>query len=199
MISQILRAKHWLLFTLIYGLPFIVHVSSMGFIMTRMFEDPELGFGTIARYMAVLVVLVAISGGTMMAWFWSVAVGLKDKLPEGAGIPMTRFKAFFIIPLIYFPLAMMLGLSVMQTVLQGQEPDPMFLLKVMPIFMLLHFFTIFCIFHTMFFVAKTIKAAELQRPVTFGDFAGEFFMTWFFFVGVWIMQPKINKMVGGDN
>jgi hypothetical protein len=27
------------------------------------------------------------------------------------------------------------------------------------------------------------------------DFAGEFFLLWFYPVGIWIVQPKINKMV----
>jgi hypothetical protein len=31
--------------------------------------------------------------------------------------------------------------------------------------------------------------------VKFRDFAGEFFLVWFYPVGVWIIQPKINKMI----
>jgi hypothetical protein len=33
-----------------------------------------------------------------------------------------------------------------------------------------------------------------QKPVTFSDFAGEFFLIWFFPVGIWIIQPRINKL-----
>jgi hypothetical protein len=59
----------------------------------------------------------------------------------------------------------------------------------------LHFFAMFCIFYCLYFVAKTFKTVELQREVTFSDFAGEFFLFWFFPIGVWIVQPKINKMI----
>jgi hypothetical protein len=44
-------------------------------------------------------------------------------------------------------------------------------------------------------VAKTIKTVELQREVNFSEFIGEFFMIWFYFIGIWILQPKINRMV----
>jgi len=57
----------------------------------------------------------------------------------------------------------------------------------------------FRIFYSMYFVAKTIKTAELQRKVGFGDFVGEFFLLWFYFIGVWIVQPKVNKLYGKEN
>jgi hypothetical protein len=38
-----------------------------------------------------------------------------------------------------------------------------------------------------------VKTIELQREVTFSDFAGEFFLIWFYPVGIWIIQPKVNK------
>jgi hypothetical protein len=47
----------------------------------------------------------------------------------------------------------------------------------------------------LYFVAKTFKTVELQREVSFSDFVGEFFMIWFYPVGIWIIQPKINKMI----
>lgn len=50
-------------------------------------------------------------------------------------------------------------------------------------------------YYIMFFVAKTIKTVELQRQVKFGDFAGEFFLILYYPIGIWIIQPKINKMM----
>ena len=58
----------------------------------------------------------------------------------------------------------------------------------------LHLFSMFCIFYCLYFVAKTYKTAELQREVSFGDFVGEFFLFWFYPIGVWFLQPKINEM-----
>jgi hypothetical protein len=50
----------------------------------------------------------------------------------------------------------------------------------------------------MYFVAKTFKTVELQKEVTFSDFIGEFFMFWFYYIGILFLQPKINKMVEDD-
>ncbi|WP_373551080.1 hypothetical protein [Haliscomenobacter sp.] len=56
-------------------------------------------------------------------------------------------------------------------------------------------FIFYCIYH----VAKTIKTVELQRKVTFSDFIAEFFLVWFFPIGVWILQPTINKLAAKDD
>ncbi len=53
----------------------------------------------------------------------------------------------------------------------------------------------FCMFYCLYFVSKTFKIAEMQRETTFSDFAGEFFLLWFYPIGIWIVKPKINKMV----
>ena len=67
--------------------------------------------------------------------------------------------------------------------------------EIFPYIIPLHLFAMFCLFYCLYFVSKTFKTAETQRKVAFGDFAGEFFMLWFFPIGIWIIQPKINKMV----
>lgn len=46
----------------------------------------------------------------------------------------------------------------------------------------------------MYKAAKTIKIVEVQKSVKFVDFAGEFFLLWFFPIGIWFLQPKIKKL-----
>ena len=57
----------------------------------------------------------------------------------------------------------------------------------------------FCFLYKIYFVAKTFKTAELQKEVDFGDFAGEFFMIFFYFIGIWVFQPEIIKMVESES
>ena len=59
----------------------------------------------------------------------------------------------------------------------------------------LHLFSMFCMFYLLYFCSKTIKSIELKREALFGDYIGEFLLLWFFVIGIWIIQPKINKMV----
>ena len=58
----------------------------------------------------------------------------------------------------------------------------------------LHFLSIGCMFYNMYFVARTIKTAEMNKPVEFSDYIGEFFLMWFYIIGIWIIQPKVNNM-----
>ncbi|WP_101311729.1 hypothetical protein [Labilibaculum manganireducens] len=76
-----------------------------------------------------------------------------------------------------------------------QEPSGGLIGGLVGIIVPLHLFSMFCIFYCLYFVAKTFKTVELQREVSFFDFAGEFFMIWFFPIGIWIVQPKVNKMI----
>ena len=44
-------------------------------------------------------------------------------------------------------------------------------------------------------IAKNIKTIELQKEVSFGGYIEEFFLLLFFPIGIWILQPKIRKIL----
>ena len=46
----------------------------------------------------------------------------------------------------------------------------------------------------IYFVSKSLVLAETGRPALFYDYAGPFFLVWFFPIGVWIVQPRINRL-----
>ena len=62
-------------------------------------------------------------------------------------------------------------------------------------FLLISMFVLFCTFYQYWFIAKTIKSAQLQKDAVFGEFVGEFFLLWFYPIGIWILQPMVNKLV----
>jgi hypothetical protein len=72
----------------------------------------------------------------------------------------------------------------------GEQLNPVIFALIIP----LHLFSMFCIFYSLYFIAKALKTVESQKTVSFSDFAGEFFLIWFFPIGVWIIQPRINKL-----
>jgi hypothetical protein len=53
----------------------------------------------------------------------------------------------------------------------------------------------FCIFYALYFNAKALKAVEWQKKVTLSDYVGDFFLIWFFPIGLWFIQPRINNIV----
>ena len=196
MISKFLNAKHWQLFLLIVGLPLITQIILVVAMMTNIANadnpDPSLIF----TYMQILPLLMIVFMGLQFGWFWSMAIGLQSKVPENVKMKVKKFKIFFFIPLIY-----LVALSILMSIffygfsVEGTELDlrliPFLMLFIMP----LHLFSMFCILYSIYFVAKTFKTVELQRAVNFSDFVGEFFMVWFYPIGIWFIQPKVNVIV----
>ena len=50
-----------------------------------------------------------------------------------------------------------------------------------------------CIFYVMYFASKCLVRAELSRPISFYDCLGPLFLIRFFPLGIWVLQPKINR------
>jgi hypothetical protein len=194
-----LKAKHWHLFLLTFGIPMIAEVvliiAMFANISKGIPPDPTVMFS----FLKFFPVLMFIFTGTFFGWFWSIAIGLQDKIPANARMKTGMFKVFFFFPLVYI-LLFSIGMSTLFSGAAGMiernvQPDFALIATAMAIIIPLHLFSMFCIFYCLYFVSKTFKTAELQRQTTFSDFAGEFFLLWFYPVGTWIVQPKINKMV----
>jgi len=45
----------------------------------------------------------------------------------------------------------------------------------------------------MYFVARNLSQLEIGRRAAFSDYAGYFPFLWFYPIGIWIIQPKINR------
>jgi hypothetical protein len=122
-----------------------------------------------------------------MGWFWAMAIGLKNKVPDTLKMKTGKFKFFFLFVIIY-----LLVFSIyFVRLFMSFDFEPLVFAIIFP----MHIFDMFCLFYCIYFASKTIKIIELNREVTFVDYAGEFFLIWFFPIGLWFIQPKINKMI----
>lgn len=136
----------------------------------------------------------------LFAWYWAVCVGLQEKVPEHAKMNVKKFKIFYFIGLAYsffFVGLITLFMYNLPNIIVGVISISN-LGTILTIFTVVHFFAMFCLLYCLYFAAKTIKTVELQRETTFSDFIGEFLLIWFFPIGVWIVQPKINELVATD-
>ena len=198
MIEKFLKAKHWQLFILTVGVLIIfeiIMISSMvSHINAQMISGNKPDPAFMFRYMKFIPIIAVITTGIMFGWYWSVVIGLQKKLPENVNLNIKRFKIFFFIPLVYMILIMLFMSYLLNNFMNISQPNFMYF-SYIPIIIPIHLFSVFCIFYTMYIAAKTIKTVELQREVYFSDFAGEFFMIWFFPIGVWILQPRINRII----
>ncbi len=184
MIKLFLKAKHWQLFLLVMVVPIIIQ-----FIL----------FATVFRNsnfngIFILILLIGlIPVFVLLGWFWAIAIGLNDRLHDGIKMNLKRFKLFWTIPLIYFSLLIFLFISNggLRFVSEGGGE--------VGVIVLLHLLSMFSMFYCLNFCAKTLKAIELKRNVTFSDYASEFFLIWFFVIGIWVFQPKINAISQGTD
>ncbi len=200
MTQKFLQAKHWQIFLLTIGIPLILQITMMISFLSGFTNGSEPHFETMQVYFKVVPFIGLLFMTIFMGWFWSITGGLQNHIPEEFKMKLLRFKIFFFIPVIYITIIMLFMSTVMNGLIdiEGVDPGPGAIIGVIGIIMPFHLFSMFCIFHSLYFAAKAFKTAELQRKTTFSDFAGEFFLLWFFPIGIWIIQPKINKIVDGE-
>tara|TARA_R110001583_G_scaffold114811_1_gene265234 strand:- start:440 stop:1054 length:615 start_codon:yes stop_codon:yes gene_type:complete len=196
MIDIFLKAKHWQLFIAMLGIPLLFQLYTM-FGMFQEFEiktnpNPENVMGVLRIFPIIMTLFI----GVFFAWFWSIAIGLQKNIPEEIIMKVNKFKVFFFIPLVYmFILMIYMGSLFSGMGNNGFSNSGWIVAIILP----LHLLSMYCMFYLIYFVSKTIKTVELQRKVGFGDFAVEFFLLWFYFIGIWIVQPKVNKLSGKEN
>ena len=58
----------------------------------------------------------------------------------------------------------------------------------------LHFFALYCLFYLWQFVAKNLAIAEKGKEVEFPQYMWLFLLLWFFPIGIWFLQPRINQL-----
>lgn len=188
--TKLLTLKHWQLFVLLMGLPTIFQFVIIGSIIIS--RNPTIFF---IAFPIMMIFFVTFFFG----WFYALGTNLHKKLPATVAMNLTRFKIFLFIPVVYMLLISVFIFGLFSNFSSGVEPNPAIFALIVP----LHLFSMFCIIYCLYFIAKALKTVEWQKPVTFSDFAGEFFLIWFFPIGIWIIQPRLNKLfdpsAGVDN
>ncbi|WP_100616207.1 hypothetical protein [Confluentibacter citreus] len=193
MIDIFLKAKHWQLFIGIFGIPFFFQFFTLFSMFMQTQTESNANTENFIDIFQFFPIIMLVFVGVFFGWFWSIAIGLQKNIPKEIKMKVNKFKVLFFIPLIYiFLIITYISVIFYGMGVNGFSNSGWIVAIIIP----LHLFSMFCIFYSMYFVAKTIKTAELQRKVGFGDFAGEFFLLWFYFIGIWIIQPKVNKLYG---
>lgn len=198
--SFFLKAKHWQLFSLTTGIPLLLYVIFMITVFSKVVENPDNAnpfeiFNYFKWFPLIMLFVLFFHFG----WIWSIGYGLQKYIPANIKMNIKRFKIFFFIPIAYIMLfTTFINLTFFNLENNFSNPENSFL-SYFPFAMIfiipLHLFSIFCLFYNLYFCSKTLKTIELQREVSFGDCIGEFFLMWFHFIGIWILQPRINKIV----
>ena len=115
-----------------------------------------------------------------LSWLWAVGSFLTTVVQ-----PALRFKTRFLVFSVSYSSVYAFGAGMI-----FQSLNTTLIAVIIP----LHLFAMYCIFYCLTFVAKNLVKAETGKRVTFYDYAGPFFLLWFFPIGVWFIQPRINRL-----
>jgi hypothetical protein len=173
--SFFLRAKHWQIFLLLFGIGFVGDVAVMTSTLATA-RSPE-DFDKIVLPFGLVMVLFMFC---FLAWFWSMGSFLSSIVQPALRLKMGFFRFALVYPALYIFVFFALF----------QSTKPVLLAVIFP----LHFFAVFCLFYDLYFVSKSLVLAETRKPASFYDYAGPFFLIWFFPIGVWFTQPRINRL-----
>jgi len=206
MINKLLNARHWKLFVITTGIPFVLFIV-MIIIQVSMIVSQQGQPATrmSANFSPAIIIVPAIIGIVMLfaafihfAWIFSVATGLQPFMhPEMRKLKVKRFRLFFFFPLAYAVVIPLFMFSISNMINVDKEPNLGVLIPVFILMFCLHFFSAFCMIYTLYFTAKTLRSAEMQKEAHFSDYIGEFFLIWFYPVGIWFIQPRVNAIVNG--
>ncbi len=125
----------------------------------------------------VLSVALGVFG---MAWYWVVGSFLADAAKERLRMNVLWSRLALLYSWIY--------VAVYVLAIQSPSFPPMSVL--FP----LHLVLMACMFYALYFLAATLAAAESERPSRVSSVASKFLLIWFFPIGIWVIQPKINRL-----
>lgn len=174
--SLFLRAKHWQI--LVLFLVFWLFSYFVGDIYASIWLTSS---GVIANTALLLSLLsIAPLWACYLLWFWSMG----SFLVRLAGPSRRPSENLFWLSIVYpcFYLVVFTELV--------QFAHSWWVLLILPF----HFFAIFCLLYIIYFVAKCLALAETGRKAVFSDYLVPLFLFWFFPVGIWFTQPRINRL-----
>jgi hypothetical protein len=174
----ILKLKHWQLFLITWGTPILIDVCT--------FSNPAL---LIRLFPVMMLVFMA----SVFGWIWSISTVLHKKLPVNVNLNVGLLKILLLVPILYM-LLLFIGMDI-QLFKGSAGSGESVGLTIFPLIIILHLVSMACILLSVRFAAKTLKSIELGRLAKFGDYVGEFFLLWFSPVGIWILQPRLNKLI----
>lgn len=171
--SIFLKAKHWQLFLVLVGSMFLAQS-----IMLSSLQD-----GGISQ--SVLLMLPTfIMGFLLFGWLWAIATACSRAMPEELYSLPKPMQFGLIYALIY--------MGYFGVVFGSPSSSPAYIF-------IPHLLAMAAIFYSLGFTAKQLTKLEQGKNVSFYSYSGPFFLFWFFPLGVWFVQPKVNVLLGNKN
>jgi len=136
--------------------------------------------GTPISLSALLAAIVC--SAFVPCWCWSVGSFLNSRVRHDLRGSLSFFRRAVVFPVV--------NLAVFE-IARGRI-RPSYVAALLPF----HLFALICVIFEIDFVCMNLVLAETQTRVRFRDYAGSFFLLLVFPVGIWFLQPRINRLYG---
>ena len=169
--SKILNLKHWQVFALLCT-PYIISI---------IFWQGNFSIGNITA-LEISVIAGVLSLILFFSWILSIGL-LLNSIPDNP----YRFKKWL---LIFAVICCIIGYSELNlqrlNLANGNIPNP--------ISALLTPLAFFGIIYTFYNVPKSLKSLESDKKAKFSEWIVDAFILFIFPIGIWIIQPRLNKI-----
>ncbi len=173
-----LRIKAWELFFLAFVAQFVL----MGFSFLVVYITGSLVIGIIINQIIMMLSFLVI-----LRWEWLMGTKINLKISEKIR-PKPAFFKFAIIFCAVFTVSFTL-FFIMTAFIDIASPE-----LLSKLIMSLLVLDICLMVYSANFVAKNLMMFEKGRSVNLLEYLSTFFMIWFFPIGVWMIQPRVNRI-----
>ncbi len=173
--SFFIRAEHWQIFLILLGAYLASEIAFIFVIALEPISLEQRSVETLLIIGAIGAVPIALS----LRWFWSMGTFLNFLLRPQLRLSYSFFQFSAFLPVIYCTVFAPL---VVKHVIGFYGILP------------LHLFVMFCLIYAIRFVGKNLRLTDEWRFLTFQDYWRYFLLLWFWPIGIWWIQPKINRL-----
>lgn len=183
--KRILLAKSWQLFLAVFVIPLLILISGL-FVPMYVLNG--------AYFFFVIPIAVVLSQMVIYFWMWSVGHQLFKQLNISSFFSNGTFRFFIAVPVTIILLVLIFWLWGATILGMGQFSMANVLTGLLVFVIPLEILFMVSQFYCFYFVAKVIKTAELNEVVSFDRFTAEFIWLILFPLGLWFVQPRVNKL-----
>jgi hypothetical protein len=123
-----------------------------------------------------------------VGWLWAIATTANQKLEQS----LKQSTKWMGLGLVYAAVYLLGGLLLFPSAPGAGQGLPGFIIP-------MHLLAMFAMFYALVFTAKRLVTLERKQQVSFFEYSGPFFLLWFFPIGVWFIQPRVNKLLGNND
>ncbi len=184
--TRVGRLKHWQVFFPIVGMFLAVGVRQSIAMNSYLANRREPDFAALEALFVENIILSMPIFAVLLFWIWSIAYCSTVRASTISRSAMTRVSVALLFAFIY----MCASPWVFPFPSTAQDlPVPIAVVGIV------HTAAVFGLVYAFGVAAKVLVSVERESRATFHEYLGTFFLIWFFPIGIWNVQPRLNAII----